>query len=127
MHNFDIDRFVPQYRPDPVPPKRKRKGSWHPPYNAHWPRPGGWRSQERGLGVRPDKIVNWRDLERRYAHLRAAASSKWTEFWEELKEIGGQVDRTRTKLVMIGDDTLIEISGTARGFSTERASSTCRA
>lgn len=65
-------------------------------------------SRTRGLGIRPEKLIDWRRLERRYYQINENWKGASTQFWDSLRLLTKPDDRYET-WVYIGDDELLRV------------------
>lgn len=104
LKHFDIDALDPGYE---VHPPRKKKGGSD---RFCWVRLNGWRNS--GPGIRPEKMRDWRFLERRTHQLLAEWQDSVQLFWSIVKTLGPDgklyvaIDDPST-----GRDEILHISG----------------
>lgn len=88
LKHFDIDTLDPGYGAKPSPKKGKPKHA-----SKEWIRLTDWQSS--GPGVRPEKMQDWRSLERRAHQLMAEWKSNMQKFWTAVDGLPRPNDRRR--------------------------------
>jgi len=80
--------------------------------------------RDRALGVRPEKLIDWRSLERRYHQLDESWKDVDTKFWRSLMQFTRTKDRYET-WIYIGDDELLRVQINDSSSSGGSYSSAC--
>ena len=112
MKNIDLDLLNPGYEPIPKLPKKKRHQQRY-----HYVRVSDGYSTK-SIGVKPQKMLDWRALERRHHQLLGLWKEANSEFWHSLKNVVRKPKKNEDKLVMIDEETAIVLS-TRGGYSLE--------
>lgn len=96
MTSLDLDSFRPDYHlPLRKPRTRKEKMMARACYVYTYS--DGYSS--RRVGVRPEKMLDWRRIEKRYAELQSQQKSAWDLFWNTMHELRkGHVRDEETEL-----------------------------
>lgn len=126
MKTFDIDKLIPEYK---VPFKMWRGATKKDRINAEraaWVHTAGpsYRSgvfSARPPGVKPEKVLNWRALEKRCAELNAKWNEANTKFWGAVmaERAKRRLDDKHDLYIFIEPEWILKCH--PDGFSTENA------
>lgn len=129
MDNINLDDFDPDFASRSVwigREKRSRKGaitrpsgrSYHPFDRAQYVHAGGdhYFSGGRSFGVDPDKLRDWRALERRTFELTTRWRNACNLLWSSIREAAPNASRENRVVICIGNDMGIEYD--SYGYST---------
>ena len=123
MKYFDIDSLLPDYSPQLAKPKgRKLSPTELRNYErSSWVHTAGYAyNSKKSVGVKPEKILDWRGLERRAYELHLRSTEVGKIFWDALraahKEAG--LKKGQTLYIFEEEDFLISYNG-GGGFSQE--------
>jgi hypothetical protein len=84
MNNLNLDLFVPDYHiPSQKPRTRNQKMMARAGYVFIYS--DGFAG--RRLGVRPEKMLDWRSIEKRYSELEFQQKEAWDLFWNTTQEL----------------------------------------
>ena len=76
----------------------------------------------KSIGINPKKMLDWRNLERRYHDLE----EKWLiinkKLWDSFASVGREQGKDEEKWILAGDDALYIVSSRGGGYSIESAS-----
>jgi len=110
MRSINIDSFDPGYV-NPVRPKRGKK-------MEPWMQRGGYvflTGYAGKVGIKPEKMRDWRRLERRTSELFGMWQDVSRQFWNLAQSFPRPDDKSKSSyydlIVDVGDDTLLKFSG----------------
>ncbi|NBT36312.1 MAG: hypothetical protein EBT03_12405 [Betaproteobacteria bacterium] len=119
MRSFDIDALVPDYKGQFYLPKRpsaEQRKMHELSRRVHTT--FGYRGPHLRPGVKPEKVLDWRRLERRTEELRFKWKSASNAYWSALREAYGKRKKCDTLYVFINSDWLISYEG-GEGYGYE--------
>jgi hypothetical protein len=114
---MNLDDFDPGYEPVPT---KLRKGARAWLHYVKTRRVSGW-TERKGIrpGVHPNKMRDWRSLERRRHELWKRQVKATHDFWNYMRDVGGPLQEGAEKWIMFNENEICRYSGS--GYSMDSA------
>ncbi|NBW06394.1 MAG: hypothetical protein EBR82_00020 [Caulobacteraceae bacterium] len=112
MKTFDIDALVPDYKGSfhlPKHPTAEQRKMHELSRRVHTT--FGYGSPHLRPGVKPEKVLDWRQLEQRTEELRFKWKSASNAYWSALREAYGKRKKRDTLYIFINSDWLVSYKG----------------